>query len=118
MLTMSMQAKPTQVTRNGRPDIRGMRFSVLLGTVLSAFAAAALARGVTRSHLDSPVVPKWKSTWNLQESTIVMPCSMKGMLNATFFGQFGLVDIDWCARLLYRLYKQRDYAAAAMVAQV
>ncbi len=72
-----------------------MRAAVL--TCLLALALAASHRG---SMQNLNAVPKWAPTWNMQQSTIVMPCNFSGLLDPVFFSQFGLVDIDWCVYLV------------------
>ena len=42
------------------------------------------------------LLPKWAPTWNMQDSTIVMPCNSSGFLEPVeFYAQFGIVDLDW-----------------------
>ena len=51
--------------------------------------------------LNPPLTPKFKPTWLMNESTIVMPCndgsSAGGWSNGSFFGSFGIADFDWSA---------------------
>eukprot|EP00047_Mylnosiga_fluctuans_P008772 m.260071 g.260071 ORF g.260071 m.260071 type:complete len:421 (-) comp23253_c0_seq1:104-1366(-) len=59
---------------------------VALLTIVIALAATALAQ----------YLPLWAPTWDMQESTIIMPCNKSGLLEPVeFFAQFGVVDIDW-----------------------
>lgn len=39
--------------------------------------------------------PIWPPTYSAQDSTIIQPCNTSGFLDAAFFSQYGLVDVDW-----------------------
>ena len=44
------------------------------------------------------LVPKWTPTYNMSESTVVMPCNYSGLYDYDAFpelARFGLVDYDW-----------------------
>jgi hypothetical protein len=41
------------------------------------------------------LLPQWKATYNMSESTAFMPCNASDWFNATFAAQWGLVDFDW-----------------------
>jgi hypothetical protein len=41
------------------------------------------------------MLPRWNHTYDMQRSTIVMPCNTSGPLDPEFFSQFGIVDVDW-----------------------
>lgn len=59
--------------------------------LLSA-AAAAAAPGPNNN------VPQWSITYNMSESTVVMPCNYTGLYDYDAYPQlakFGLVDYDW-----------------------
>lgn len=45
--------------------------------------------------LNKPTLPKYEQTWDMQRSTVIMPCNRSGPLDPEFFGQFGIVDVDW-----------------------
>lgn len=40
-------------------------------------------------------LPKFAPTWDMQLSTIAMPCNDSGLLDINLHSQFGLIDIDW-----------------------
>ena len=65
----------------------------------SAAASAAQTRAKTDDvelpPLNKPTLPHYKQTWDMQRSTIIMPCNKTGPLDPAFFGQFGVVDVDW-----------------------
>lgn len=45
-----------------------------------------------------PLVPKWPPTFNMSESTVVMPCNYTGLYDYDVYpdlAKFGLVDYDW-----------------------
>eukprot|EP00040_Diaphanoeca_grandis_P030025 m.176861 g.176861 ORF g.176861 m.176861 type:complete len:442 (+) comp31864_c0_seq2:206-1531(+) len=42
-----------------------------------------------------PTLPHWTPTYDMQQSTIIMPCNTSGQLDPQFFSQFGIVDVDW-----------------------
>eukprot|EP00039_Didymoeca_costata_P002169 m.57998 g.57998 ORF g.57998 m.57998 type:complete len:517 (-) comp11147_c0_seq1:29-1579(-) len=52
-----------------------------------------------------PTVPKWTPTYNMSESTVLMPCNYSGLYDFEAYpalGKFGLVDYDWSnAKLLW-----------------
>lgn len=48
--------------------------------------------------INNPLVPKWSPTYNMSESTVVMPCNYTGLYDYEAYpelAQFGLVDYDW-----------------------
>ena len=51
-------------------------------------AAAAVSHG-------SPDVPKWQHTYNMTQSTVVMPCNESGYADPKLFSRFGISDFDW-----------------------
>ncbi len=53
-----------------------------------AIAAAAVLVGVKAQ------VPKWTPTYDMQQSTVIMPCNYSGFFDPQFLSQFGLVDFD------------------------
>jgi len=43
-------------------------------------------------------VPKWTPTYNMSESTVMMPCNYSGNYDYEAYpslAKFGLVDYDW-----------------------
>ena len=45
-----------------------------------------------------PLVPKWPPTFNMSESTVIMPCNYTGLYDYDAYpdlAKFGLVDYDW-----------------------
>ena len=43
-------------------------------------------------------VPKWAPTYNMSESTVMMPCNYSGLYDFDAYpdlAKFGLVDYDW-----------------------
>ena len=43
-------------------------------------------------------VPKWSATYNMSESTVMMPCNYSGLYDFDAYpnlAKFGLVDYDW-----------------------
>eukprot|EP01051_Picozoa_sp_SAG22_P011968 SAG22_NODE_1201_length_5182_cov_3.788904_5_plen_237_part_00 len=45
-----------------------------------------------------PLVPKWTPTFNMSESTVIMPCNYTGLYDYDAYpdlAKFGLVDYDW-----------------------
>jgi len=50
------------------------------------------------SPFPSNNVPKWEPTYNMSESTVVMPCNYSGLYDYEAYpalARFGLVDYDW-----------------------
>ena len=45
------------------------------------------------SEWPSPMLPRWKPTWNMSLSTVMQPCNDSGFLEPTFASKFGIVDI-------------------------
>ena len=45
--------------------------------------------------LNQPTSPHWPGNYNMQQSTVIMPCNTSGPLDPQFFSQFGIVDVDW-----------------------
>lgn len=41
------------------------------------------------------LLPKWTPTYQMNQSTIVMPCNDSGRLDLELYGKFAMVDIDW-----------------------
>lgn len=41
------------------------------------------------------MLPLFPPTWDMQHSTMVMPCNYSGMMDMKSVGKFGIVDIDW-----------------------
>eukprot|EP00040_Diaphanoeca_grandis_P010883 m.55771 g.55771 ORF g.55771 m.55771 type:complete len:437 (-) comp22130_c0_seq1:171-1481(-) len=44
---------------------------------------------------DKPCLPKWKPTYNMSLSTIIMPCNYSGHFDPTVASKYGIVDFDW-----------------------
>jgi hypothetical protein len=47
------------------------------------------------SEWPAPMLPRWKPSWNMSQSTIMQPCNYSGFLEPSFASKFGIVDIDW-----------------------
>lgn len=44
---------------------------------------------------DKPCLPKFPATYEMQKSTIFMPCNYSGHYNPSVAAKFGIVDFDW-----------------------
>ena len=40
-------------------------------------------------------LPDWAPTWDMAQSTIIMPCNYTGLVDPAVYTDFGLVDFDW-----------------------
>jgi hypothetical protein len=40
-------------------------------------------------------VPSWPATYQMNRSTIFMPCNNSGFFDPQYSGQFGVADYDW-----------------------
>ena len=52
-------------------------------------------------------VPNWTVTYNMSESTVVMPCNYSGLYDFTAYpelAKFGLVDYDWSNAKMVRVW--------------
>jgi hypothetical protein len=62
-------------------------------------ASSALLMGSSASTTPSPCgfspCPSWEPTWNITQSTIIMPCNYSGYFDYTIAGRFAVVDYDW-----------------------
>ena len=67
--------------------------------------------------LNQPTNPKWNASYDMQRSTIVMPCNTSGPLDPQFFSQFGIVDIDWSHQKLQWANQQPMDSSGLMLKQ-
>ena len=52
--------------------------------------------------LDAPPLPGWTPTYDMAQSTIIMPCNYSGWTDPRVFKNWGVVDFDWSnARALW-----------------
>ena len=63
-------------------------------------AAVSVAHDSCRYKSDDDAVvvfdvPKWKPTYNMTQSTVVMPCNESGFADPELFSRFGISDFDW-----------------------
>eukprot|EP01083_Nonionella_stella_P226043 803155_1 len=59
-------------------------------TLLTVFQFALIANAY--------MFPKWKATYQMNRSTIVMPCNMSGYMSDSAVkeaARYGIVDFDW-----------------------
>jgi len=71
-----------------------MRGLIALLCASAAYAQQCTAKCCSNEGL-SGRFPLWEATYDMQSSTIILPCNMSGYLNASHFSQFGLVSLDW-----------------------
>ena len=46
--------------------------------------------------LSDAALPRFPPTWDMQQSTMVMPCNYSGTMDMrSSVGKFGIVDVDW-----------------------
>eukprot|EP00039_Didymoeca_costata_P021308 m.344156 g.344156 ORF g.344156 m.344156 type:complete len:509 (-) comp23899_c0_seq1:13-1539(-) len=74
-------------------------FAVVLGIVGSVFAvnnAGNLGCGNEGGSAPPPcMVPPWPATWQMNASTIIMPCNYTGYQAPSTTAGWGIVDFDW-----------------------
>ena len=58
----------------------------------NAFVAVAATIAVAEEIV---LKPKWKPSWSMKDSTIMMPCNYTGPLKTETYSGWGLVDFDW-----------------------
>jgi hypothetical protein len=55
----------------------------------------ALAFGGCSAIAGDPVLPDWEPTWDMPQSTIIMPCNYSGYTTDPVVSKFGIIDYDW-----------------------
>jgi hypothetical protein len=55
----------------------------------------ALAFGGCSAAAGDPVLPDWEPTWDMPQSTIIMPCNYSGYTTDPVVSKFGIIDYDW-----------------------
>ena len=59
-------------------------------------AAAALPCGNEGGASERPcMVPRWPATWQMNASTVIMPCNYTGYQAPSTTAGWGVVDFDW-----------------------
>jgi hypothetical protein len=43
----------------------------------------------------TPLPSQWKPTWQMNMSTVMMPCNVSGWFDARLAAKYGIVDFDW-----------------------
>jgi hypothetical protein len=56
-----------------------------------------------------PQHPTWEPVWDMNMSTIMMPCNVSGWFDSTLAARYGIADFDWSnARSLWRAQHPMD----------
>ena len=65
-----------------------------LRAVMPRLASALVGLGLL-APVGAYYVPTWNATWQMNRSTLIMPCNYSGDLDPANVANFGIVDIDW-----------------------
>lgn len=66
-----------------------------LPSLAVALAVAQLAPSGAQHVVPGAVVPRWRQSWKMKDSSIAMTCNNSGPIDAQWGAQWGLVDLDW-----------------------
>ena len=91
-----------------------LRAAAALAMIATASSSAVGPAPAPPSSCGFSPCPSWAPTWNITQSTIIMPCNLSGYFDYSIAGRFAVVDYDWSnAKEMWANPQQWDGGLAA-----